>query len=692
MNLKTSYFNTTLFKANIKRFWWVAAIFFIAFLTFGILPLINEGNLDGFHVMTGISAVIAAVLPAILFSYLDFPGSVTCMHAFPIKRKAHYITNIVTIYVLILVPAVICYIIGALYYSAMLYPVNTMSPSPAIFGTMLLLLIVFVTIFASGGILGTMVTGNPIAAIAFSALFIGLPYYTEALFSTFLSTNLYGMPLYEMHTFSGLSVDKFTPYMIISFFVWLGVMLLSWLLYKNRRLETNGDIISFGFLKPVFVGCVSVFLGLVGYFYLTEIFKVESVFLILPFGILGIIIANMLAKKAFTLKGALIPGVIYIVGVTILWAVVAYDLTGYENRIPKTEDIASVRITDTDDRFVSYNGTQSEFAGKIEGTEYYYSDPLDPTELEFTDPEEIEKVRNMHKWLTENRENKTQYRFVPIEYTLKDGSTLKRRYPVNFTTDAEAVAPVYCTKQMRLNKYFIFRDFEKTINSVMIRDSRITVDGDLFEVLSGNDEKTAAIMEALKADVLSADYNTIVQYNDDVYTRILINYSRPVESEDGKPYPDTDERFSKSITIGITGAFTRTMALLKEYGLEERIIKPEQIAYAEVRFNYGEGGNSLRVDDRETLNQLYNLYTDYDYTDKTAAPLNKSIHNLDITFFDAGENALFSTSIDSYTANLPAFLIYEAEKWAASYYDENGEKEAAAVYPQEIETAESVAF
>lgn len=101
MNLKTSYFNTTLFKANLKRFWWVAVIFFVGFLTFGILPIITDNDIEGFYMMTIIACIISAVMPTILFSYLDFPGSVTCMHAFPIKRKAHYITHIFTIYALI---------------------------------------------------------------------------------------------------------------------------------------------------------------------------------------------------------------------------------------------------------------------------------------------------------------------------------------------------------------------------------------------------------------------------------------------------------------------------------------------------------------------------------------------------------------------------------------------------------------
>ena len=676
MNLKTSFFNTTLFKANIKRFWWVSAIYLIAFLTFAILPLMDGEHsgsiIYGFETMTVIGYLLAALLPAILFSYLDFPGSVTCMHSFPIKRKAHYITNIVTIYVLILVPAIICYIMGMLYNT-----IATTHFSTITLATMFLLLIIYVTIFASGGILGTMVTGNPIAAIAFSALFIGLPYYTEAIVSEFLSQNIYGMPHYELITFAGLDVKEFTTYTIVSFFVWLGVMFLSWLLYKNRPLETNGDIISFSFLKPVFIGCVSIFLGFLGYFYLTSLFEIESIFLILPFGILGIIVANMLAKKAFTLRGSFVPGVIYIVGVTLLWAVVTYDLTGYENRIPKTEDIASVYIADINN-MTKYNGTPENYAGSRGGVDYYYSDPLKQSEIEFTEPEDIENVRNMHKWLVENRESK-RYIYLPIIYTLKDGSTLSRRYRVNLSTaDSTVFEPVYCTKQMRLNKYFIFRDFEKTINSLEITDMRLMGDDKTFKILSGNDELTAKLMEALEQDVLSASYNTIVHRNYDTFTRIEINYSRPVETIDKKTYTNAAEIFNDCITIGITSSFVRTKALLKEYGLDDRIIKREQIAYAEVYFNGNEGNNALKISDSKSVDEIYSLYADSDYNSKASTPLNENIFEVVISFYDENGKQLFGNSIDPYTADLPAFLIYEAEKWAASYYSDEPVNETEA--------------
>lgn len=663
MNLKTSFFNSTLFKSNIKRFWWVAAIFFIASLTFGNLPLIDSGDTEGFYVITIMACIIAAILPTILFSYLDFAGSVTCLHAFPIKRKAHFITHITTIYALILVPAVICYMVGALYCSTTDYRTLSNAITISALWKMFVVLITYVTIFASGGILANMVTGNPISAIVFSGLFIGFPYYTEIIFSEFLQKNVYGIPRYTL-SFTNLSINEFTPYLTVSFFIWLAIIFISWLLYKNRRLETNGDIISFNFLKPVFIGCVSAFFGLLGYFYLTSLFNLESIFLILPFGLLGVIISNMLAKKAFTIKSAVKPCLIYILGVVVLWAVITFDLSGYENYIPKANDIASVCIANDATK------NPPDFAGRRGGVDYYYTDPYNSAELDFTQPEEIEKVQNLHKWLIKNKGNgKDNYTFIPITYTLKDGSTVARLYPVNHTTDKEALAPVYNTKQMHLAKYFIFRDFEKTITSISVKDQRIAGNNKLFNTYAGNSEKGKALLAALSEDAMAADYNTLVNYNSNTLTTIYIAYNRPVETEDAKPADS--ELFGDEVRIGITASFVKTNALLAEYGLLDTIINPEQISYAEVYFYHlTQGEKTIKITNKEQILQLYKINSSYADITQSTKLSDDNIYGINISFYDEQEQPLYTLDCET-TSNLPAFLISAANEWTQTLVDKN---------------------
>ena len=91
----------------------------------------------------------------------------------------------------------------------------------------------------------------------------------------------------------------------------------------------------------------------------------------LPFGILGIIIAYMLSKKAFTFKGVWKPALIYIAAVFVLFAVVEYDITGFERRIPDIDDVASVNVAYEQFNEDDYN--ESESYREFNGKEYYFS-------------------------------------------------------------------------------------------------------------------------------------------------------------------------------------------------------------------------------------------------------------------------------------------------------------------------------
>ena len=51
--------------------------------------------------------------------------------------------------------------------------------------------------------------------IAFSGLFIGLPYYSELLVAQFLQENIYG--IWDYNPSINLSLTEFTPYLLISF-------------------------------------------------------------------------------------------------------------------------------------------------------------------------------------------------------------------------------------------------------------------------------------------------------------------------------------------------------------------------------------------------------------------------------------------------------------------------------------------
>ena len=649
MNLKTSYFNAPLFKLNLKRFWWIGAGVMLGFLTVALLSLFDYQSTDGYEIMNVLLIGVAGILPAIMFSYLNNSGSVTCLHALPVKRRAHFLTGIVTIYTLILVPAIIAYAVGVLY-CVVKEPIeinNLIELFPA--------LIVCITIAISAGTLGSMITGNTIAAIAFGILLFAFPFYAEAVFKGFLSLNLYGMWRVEYFSLENFSPFKVNNYMICLFAVACAGLFVGWLLYKNRKLETNGDIISFKFLKPIFIAGVSLFAGLIGYFYL-GIFFADNIFLMLPFGILGAVVSYMLAKKAFTVKGIWKPILIYAVFVCAVWATVTFDLTGFERRVPDISDIESIDMVDVD---------------SFDARDYYYMhgyyDDIYIEDYRYYDETDFENIINFHKYKIENR-NELGSEPIYIVYNFKNGRTLKRIYYASLIEDKKYLEPIYRTEQkQKINHIWLVR--ENPVIDITISDDRLKNDTKIYEILVGDSEKAKMLLDALKKDVSEASYEDIVSYKNSL-TQVQISFQRILKDKDGNEFVDyRDHRTTDS--FGIPESYTRTTALLKEWGFYDALYKPEDISYIELEFDYNSNEN-VKIANAEEIEELYQFVSDSKYISGMTREYSYS-YNIRATFFDAEGRMLFdSHNLGVSMLPLPQFVENEAKEFANKHGINNG--------------------
>lgn len=652
MSLKTSYFNLPLFKSNLKRFWWIGAGVLLAFLTIALLFLFDEETTDGFAVMNAISIGVAGLLPAILFSYLNNSGSVTCLHALPIKRKAHFITNISTIYTLILVPAVIAYIIG-FFYCVVDFP-RGISDLWEYF----VVLVMLVTISASAGTIGSMITGNTIAAIAFAILFFSLPFYTEGIIKSFLSSNVYGMWDVEYYSLENISIVEINPFMIGWFITAVIGLIVSWFLYKNRKLETNGDIISFKFLKPIFIACVSVFAGLIGYFYLGVFFD-DSIFLMLPFGILGVIVSYMLSKKAFTFKGIWKPLFIYVLFVGVVWSTITFDLTGFEKRVPEIADIESIDMVDVDD----FSGNHNYYI--IEGKKYYWNMPLE--NYRYYDEQDFENITKFHAKKIEDRLGGSER--VYIVYNLKNGKTLKRVYYASLIDDKEYLEPIYCTEQkLKLNHNWLVGQYP--VSEITISDDRMKNSSKTFELLVGDSERAKLLLEALKKDVSESGYEDIVS-NKNSMTQIQLTYQRELRDEEGNIFYDDAKSRPSYDTFGIPENYKRTTALLREWGLFDAIYKPHEISYVELEFDYM-GDEKVKIEDADTIKELYEFVSNSKYLYEGRRQYDY-VYNIRISFYNASGKHLFDAhDIRRSTLPTPEVVEVEAKRFALKHgYDYN---------------------
>ncbi|MBR3792192.1 MAG: hypothetical protein IKK18_05775 [Clostridia bacterium] len=590
MSLKTSYFNLPLFKSNLRRFWWIGAGVLLAYLTVALLFLFDEDTSEGFAVMNAVVVGVAGILPAILFSYLNNSGSVTCLHALPVKRKAHFLTNLATVYALILVPAIISYAIG-FFYCVLEMPIGIGN-----LADYFVMLIICATIATSAGTLGSMITGNTIAAIFFAILFFAFPFYAEGVLKGFLSTNVFGIWDVEYYSLDNMSILKANPFMIGWFIVSIIGLIVSWFLYKNRKLETNGDIISFDFLKPVFIAAVSVFAGLIGYFYLNVFFD-DSIFLMLPFGILGAVVSYMLSKKAFTIKGIWKPILIYIIFVGAVWGTISFDLTGFERRVPDIADIESIDMVDTDSFINRYHYYT------IEGKKYYYDMSIE--DYRYYDEEDFKNITAFHKQRIEDR--KSGFEKIHIVYNLKNGKTLRRIYSASLIEDREYLEPIYKTEQkLKINHGWLVKEYPVT--EIVISDDRLKNDSKNFEILVGDSKKAKLLLDALKKDVSEASYEDIVSYRNSL-TQVQISYQRDLIDENGNVFIDESKERTTYDNFGIPKSYVRTTALLTEWGLFDAIYKPNEISCVELEFDYRQE-ETVRFKNPDEIKEIYDFVSE----------------------------------------------------------------------------------
>lgn len=192
------------------------------------------------------------------------------------------------------------------------------------------------------------------------------------------------------------------------------------LLYRRRHLETAGDIVSVKVMRPVFkygvALCAGMFLG----FLFDQLFSLSEIGMLVwtvVWGIVGYFIAQMLLDKSIRVfkkwKGAAAVTAVFLV----LFAVIGFDLTGYETRVPAAGQVQSVTIDGLDGD--GYYDTGSYLDGVI-----------------LTDPEEIADVIALHQAIIEVGEDgepdagglyKTYVSF-DVTYTLKNGGKLSRSY------------------------------------------------------------------------------------------------------------------------------------------------------------------------------------------------------------------------------------------------------------------------
>ncbi len=572
MNLKT-LFSKSIIKSDFKRYWWISALFtllialnytFMLFLDIlGMTAVYTDHkiyiNVNDFAIVI-MGIIFGGILGSLLFSYLQKGKNVTFFHALPCSRTTLYFSHIFTGLVMFVVPLVINLIASFLIVKG--FDAENLISNKNLYQCFHIALIYGITFFCMASFVSTFM-GNTFASFMFTYVFYFLPLGIEVFFKGFASEMLHGFYIsnadlitLEAYFFN----DPCTPLHIITYSIlciaFLGAGIL---IYKKRNLENHSEIVSFPKLKFVFIIGSGLVFGAIGYAYFlainTDMYQTALTFI--PFGLIGIIISAMISAKSFKVPKLYKPVGMFLALVFVLFLVFDLDITGFEKRVPKEDDVESIVYEYAgyyylDNARMHIPHTDAYNSAYVKNGFVYYQDQYTPLAV---NRETIKKICDFHKTLASSPKPQYSNNDIVITYNLKNGKTLKRSYPVGEIHN-KTVSDIANTELKSLYMP-ILRNQERNYQELTLRRK-----SDMEPIKAFvSKEEMSALCDALKKDIESTDAWTLLYSQDNEYI-ITLNYNQKVITSDTYEALDVSSEENYAIFPG----YTNTLAILEEYG------------------------------------------------------------------------------------------------------------------------------
>lgn len=506
------------------RFWpvWGIAVFFALIIPIGhLMKVINykrEGIPFTLSTSYGLYVAAASFIPLMMFiytilvamatwSYMFSTRSVSMMHSIPVSRNSLYLTNILSALTMLLGPLVL---FGVVYELIDIYLGSGDVCALLVFWAISIGETIILFAIAT---LSAMITGN---LFALPLLFIVLNYLAsgiELLVDYFATGYIFGYSgdykgVFEFLSPIVLLTNKIdyefisdnstklygTPYAIIYGLAGIVLLFICGFIYRKRRSEAAGETICVAFLKPfftvIFSGSVAILLGRFLYYILgfnpISYQEVPITFMVLFSGVVGYFGATMLLKRTLAVfnKKSLVGLLVTLFSLLVICTVSSVDVFDLENKIPNEEEIA----------FVSVSYANCSF--------------------DLSDSDGINLARDLHKHFIDDKDviikSSSQsgmgYYACNFTYTLKNGSTVERIYPLS--PDNELLQKSSCKAALQAffnNPYVILKNLDD-----MQRNGNFTyasVWGDTIRGYSFEDPiEIQSLCEAIKTDIRNGNY------------------------------------------------------------------------------------------------------------------------------------------------------------------------------------------
>ena len=646
MKSGTSYFNGTLFKKNLTRFWpvWVLyAVIWIYALPMNCIMVVTRNmswmgttpleQVKAFangvpDMLEGVGTMMAFFFGALVamgvFSYLYNNRMAGMMHTLPLRREGLFLTSYLSGLAMLIGPNVLVWLLTLGAEVACGGAADFATASLWLGGQSAMCLF-----FYSFAVFCAMFTGHLLALPAFYGV---LNFLVAAL--TGLSEMLFEQYLYGYAGFTGgwmRVAEWLTPLVnLINGLRWrntdeLGWWLVGWpmlvvyavaglvlaavalLVYRRRHVESAGDVVAVGVVRPIFKYGVGICAGLCIGFWVYAVFGYEILGgltgSIRVWSAIGYFAAEMLLKKSFRVWKAWKGCVGLVVVMAVFVIALQADLFGYSARVPAVNRVVSVTID-------GYGGYPYDQARNIV--------------LETEDRDIIEKTVALHRGFVNEHKNpdlysggNTDYISLQMTYTLDNGTVMRRDYGQSIWPgcDMEQVArDFFCDPEIaRLSYNLDVIDPEK-LGNVEVGSLWNTTDKFNeyyeFEKMIPGEERYAAVRKVYDAVRLDfAEGNLGKRYLFDLEADRQLNTCTTdlyLYWEDENPnghyaqnptYAETSivYHYTKSVSITLTPQAEHTIAALTELGVldedttlrlyREIVDEAEQAKYAEINFN-----------------------------------------------------------------------------------------------------------
>ena len=447
MKCKTSCFNPSLAKNDLRRFWPLPVCSFLMFFVSLVLPLYRHlyraisGQLgyytvDGespvqiitayagtqFVIQTLILAAAALVTALLLFHHLHGKKEIQFYLSLPMRRSGLYLTSTLTGLLMILLPMVLCYGIAV---GVCLHFGVTIQPILQLLAACCLMFLLFYGI----AVLSCVLAGQRFGAFLLYAgihgaaiiIWVGLAQVAACFIPGFsASVNppswlIWLSPLLKLFSDGTLDPNNRIGLTIPMIYGAVGLILLvlSGLLYQIRRAETAGDMLSFSVIKIISKIFAALAVGL-GSFALLQIlaFPNQSVsfgilmLLVLVLIAIGWIAAEMIIQKSFRIfhsRSVLVGCALLVVTAAAMLGAKA-DAFGYIHRLPNSDQVESASIS------LQY----------YQGYNYTTVSPADALALHEAALDHLDQLTAY-----DDRDSMLQF---SVSYGLKDGGTMERTY------------------------------------------------------------------------------------------------------------------------------------------------------------------------------------------------------------------------------------------------------------------------